>query len=80
MSLLHHVSSIEGIDRERAAPAEEPAKAVRRELNYDLFPLPEEEAKDQSVDVAYEVSTTKRIGKLIAWATIVYFCLSWYFS
>ena len=63
MSLIHPITSIEGVDRERVASSEEPAKPVWRELNYDAFPLPPAQAKDQPVDVAYEVSTAKRIGK-----------------
>ncbi|KAK2759809.1 hypothetical protein FQN54_002543 [Arachnomyces sp. PD_36] len=66
---MHHLSAqhsehTDGIDRERVASAEEPTKAVWRELNYDAFPLPPEQAKDQPVDVAYEVSTAKRIAQV----------------
>lgn len=63
MSLLQHVTPLDGIDRERIASAEEPSKTVRKQLSYDVFPLPVEQAQEQAVDVAYEVSTAKRIGK-----------------
>lgn len=60
MSLIQHVSSIEGVDRE-PAPDVTPGKTVRRVLSYDAFPRPNEDDLQPSV-AAYKVPLAKRIG------------------
>lgn len=63
MTLIQHVTPVDGVDRERGATAEEPRKTVRRGLSYDAFPLPVGQVQKQAVNLAYEVSIAKRIGK-----------------
>ncbi|EED14233.1 MFS transporter, putative [Talaromyces stipitatus ATCC 10500] len=66
MSLIQHVSSIEGVDREPAADAViSPRKAVHRVLSYDAFPRRNEDDSQSSV-AAYKVFVTKRIAQVIA--------------
>lgn len=63
MSLIQHVSSIEGVDRELPPDVDDaPGKTVRRVLSYDAFPRPSEDDLQPSV-AAYKVSTLKRAGK-----------------
>jgi hypothetical protein len=60
MSLIQHVSSIEGVDRDR--PETPAGKSVRRVISYDAFPKSVEDDAQPSV-AAYKVSVIKRIGK-----------------
>jgi hypothetical protein len=63
MSLIQHVSSIEGVDREPPPDAIiPPGKTIRKILSYDAFPRPNEDDLQPSV-AAYKVSLPKRIGK-----------------
>lgn len=59
MSLVQHVSAIEGIDREPLEAS--PGKSIRRVLSYDVFPQPDDAHPKPSV-AAYNVSIAKRIG------------------
>lgn len=60
MSLIQHVSSIDGVDRDRP---ETPARpSVRRVISYDAFPKSADEDGQPSV-AAYKVSATKRMGR-----------------
>lgn len=62
MSLIQHVSSIEGVDREPLPDAVIPrGQTVRKALSYDAFPRPNEDDLQPSV-AAYKVPLTKRIG------------------
>lgn len=67
MSLVQHVSSIEGADRhgiEDNEPADfQPSKALRQVLSYDVLP-PDIEIHVENV-AAYKVSATKRAGRIV---------------
>lgn len=90
MSLVQHVSNLEGTDREEALidlflpPLERAAsldraserrlsvesggwpstKSVRRVISYDALKPPEEAIEEYGGITPYNVSTTRRIGKL----------------
>lgn len=73
MSLIQHVSSIEGVDREPPSDALIlPVKAVRKVLSYDAFPRPHEDDLHPSV-AAYKVSVPKRIGEFACLRLVVFF-------
>jgi len=59
MSLVQHVSSIEGTDRKEFEDST--GKSVKRVLSYDAFPRPSDTDKLPSVG-AYNVSKAKRLG------------------
>lgn len=62
MSLIQHVSSIEGVDREPPPDAViPPGKTVRKVLSYDAFPRPNEDDLQPRI-AAYKVPLAKRIG------------------
>ncbi|KUL84178.1 hypothetical protein ZTR_07178 [Talaromyces verruculosus] len=66
MSLIQHVSSIEGVDREPPPDAViPPGKTIRKILSYDAFPRPNEDDLQPSV-AAYKVSLPKRIAQVVA--------------
>ncbi|QGA21471.1 hypothetical protein EYB26_009182 [Talaromyces marneffei] len=66
MSLIQHVSSIEGVDREPLPDAVIPrGQTVRKALSYDAFPRPNEDDLQPSV-AAYKVPLTKRIAQVVA--------------
>jgi MFS family permease len=68
MSLIQHVSSIDGVDREPDLQHPGlPHKRARRVLSYDAFPQEAPAAEDtrRSDLAAYEVSTAKRIAQVI---------------
>lgn len=73
MSLVQHVSAIDGVDREpepddettptTAATANLDALApIRRKISYDVFPAPPPEADDKHATAAYKVSDITRLG------------------
>ncbi|KAI9933495.1 hypothetical protein AWENTII_002440 [Aspergillus wentii] len=67
MSLVQHVSAIDGVDREPEFPEiTEQLPPIRREISYDVFPQPHFEADDKPGTAAYNVSTARRIAQVIA--------------
>lgn len=64
MSLVQHVSSLDGVDRQDLLSSEEPANSIRRELSYDAFPRKTSPKDDELGIPAYKVSVAKRIGKI----------------
>ncbi|RAK96983.1 putative MFS transporter [Aspergillus ibericus CBS 121593] len=73
MSLVQHVSVIEGVDREpdpqddstiATAVMGEPCALVRRKISYDVL-QPQPVALDSSGTPAYQVSTAKRIAQVV---------------
>ncbi|KAL4932357.1 putative MFS transporter [Aspergillus undulatus] len=74
MSLVQHVSALEGVDRALEPPDEEPAGSlysgfggsVRRKISYDLFPQPVAAIEDISTTAPYKVSTAKRLAQVFA--------------
>lgn len=66
MSLVQHVSSIEGVDREplpeEILPEElEGFAPIRRKISYDVFPPPPQVLVDSKAGTpAYKVSAVKR--------------------
>ncbi|KAL4918704.1 major facilitator superfamily domain-containing protein [Aspergillus aurantiobrunneus] len=72
MSLVQHVSALEGVDRVVEAHEEEPLdeaqaelEPIRRKISYDLFPQPVSAIEDISTTAPYKVSTAKRLGQVI---------------
>ena len=69
MSLIQHVSSVEGVDQE---PLEEFGHTLERQqshhtLSYDPIPSGPEGFQDKlEAQAAYEVSQLKRIGELLS--------------
>ncbi|KAL3474246.1 major facilitator superfamily domain-containing protein [Aspergillus californicus] len=71
MSLVQHVSVLEGVDRALEPYEEEPFdgacdgfEPIRRKISYDLFPPPVSVIEDKEATAAYKVPTSKRIGVL----------------
>ncbi|PYI12003.1 MFS transporter [Aspergillus sclerotiicarbonarius CBS 121057] len=73
MSLVQHVSLIEGVDREpdpqddstiATAVMSEPCALVRHKISYDVL-QPQPVAIDSSATPAYQVSTAKRIAQVV---------------
>jgi hypothetical protein len=62
MSLIQHVSSYDGVDRDGPA-TEESLSVVRRQISYDAFSRSAEEESLHRL-APYKVSVAKRIGKL----------------
>lgn len=68
MSLVQHVSAVEGIDRERDVELDVASlllsKTLSHKLSYDLLPKHVEHIPEKlDSAAAYEVSTVKRLGK-----------------
>lgn len=66
MSLVQHVTAIEGVDREEQLDIEAGAEPTRRRLSYDAF-RPIEDVLLPAVDpnphvAAYKISTARRVG------------------
>lgn len=66
MSLVQHVSSIDGVDREHVPSSQEPAGSIRRQLSYDAFPRKTNPKDDQVGIPAYKVSVAKRVGNNVS--------------
>ncbi|KAJ9231260.1 hypothetical protein DTO166G5_6882 [Paecilomyces variotii] len=66
MSLVQHVSSIDGVDREHVPSSQEPAGSIRRQLSYDAFPRKTNPKDDQVGIPAYKVSVAKRVAQVTA--------------
>lgn len=65
MSLVRHISPIEGVDRDHVPSSQEPYKPIRRQLSYDAFPQPADSAQDKARIAAYKASVSKRLGKCL---------------
>lgn len=68
MSLIQHVSAVEGIDRERDEGFDAASliltKTLSHKLSYDLLPAHIEHVPEKIDSVgAYEFSTLRRLGK-----------------
>ena len=65
MSLVQHVSSLEGVDHDREAQIDEDFTPIARKISYDVLqapsqPIPIEEQPPATP--AYKVSVTKRLS------------------
>lgn len=74
MSLIQHVSAVEGIDREGDEGLDVASliltKTLSHKLSYDLLPAHVEHIPDKLDTLgAYEVSTFKRVGMLISFCS-----------
>ncbi|KAL2832487.1 major facilitator superfamily domain-containing protein [Aspergillus cavernicola] len=72
MSLVQHVSALEGVDRSLETHEEEPLDGVcdgfepiKRKISYDLFPQPISVVEDKAATPQYKVSTAKRIVQVL---------------
>ncbi|KAL4867618.1 hypothetical protein BDV12DRAFT_171021 [Aspergillus spectabilis] len=72
MSLVQHVSALEGVDQPIQPPDEEPLDSahegygsIRRKISYDLFPPPVSVIEDIPATPPYEVSTAKRLAQVV---------------
>lgn len=69
MSLVQHVSALEGVDRAVEPQEEETFEgslegfgSIRRKISYDLFPQPVSVIEETSTTAPYKVSTAQRLG------------------
>lgn len=65
MSLVQHVSSLEGVDHDPVAEVDEDFTPIARKISYDVLqapshPVPVEEQPPATP--AYKVSASKRLG------------------
>ncbi|KAL4787629.1 major facilitator superfamily domain-containing protein [Aspergillus varians] len=73
MSLVQHVSALEGVDCPVEPPEEEHLEAayegfepIRRKISYDVFPQPVSAIEEISTTAPYKVSTAKRLAQVAA--------------
>lgn len=69
MSLVQHVSALEGVDRTVEAPEDDLSVngtvghgSIKRKISYDVFPQPVPVIEDVSTTAPYKVSSGKRLG------------------
>ncbi|OJJ06770.1 hypothetical protein ASPVEDRAFT_46121 [Aspergillus versicolor CBS 583.65] len=73
MSLVQHVSALEGVDR-AVEPEEEETfdvshegyGSIRRKISYDLFPQPVSVIEETSTTAPYKVPTAQRLAQVLA--------------
>ncbi|KAL4804017.1 major facilitator superfamily domain-containing protein [Aspergillus unguis] len=74
MSLVQHVSAIEGVDRAAEAPEDDLLSvngtigygSIKRKISYDLFPQPVPVIEEITTTAPYKVSTAKRLAQVLA--------------
>ena len=70
MSLVQHVSSLEGVDavpgsqdeRESTNGTYNTSRSIKRKISYDFFPQSVSAIEDITTTAPYKVSTAKRLG------------------
>ncbi|KAL4875472.1 major facilitator superfamily domain-containing protein [Aspergillus karnatakaensis] len=75
MSLVQHVSALEGVDQPIEQPDEQPLDgagdfgyhygSIKRKISYDLFPQPVSVIEEITAMPPYKVSTAKRLAQVI---------------
>lgn len=71
MSLVQHVSAIDGVDCEPEPADLEGFEPIRRKISYDLFPPPPALPVDDKSGLApYKVSNVRRGGKPLSFGSI----------
>ncbi|KAI9044296.1 putative MFS transporter [Aspergillus affinis] len=75
MSLVQHVSAIDGVDREPEPDDDttdttvtanlDGLASIRRKISYDVFPPPAPEIDDKHATAAYKVSDIRRLAQVI---------------
>ncbi|KAL4985120.1 major facilitator superfamily domain-containing protein [Aspergillus falconensis] len=74
MSLVQHVSALEGVDAVPGPPDERESVngtyntfgSIKRKISYDIFPQPVSAIEDISTTAPYKVSTAKRLAQVFA--------------
>jgi hypothetical protein len=66
MSLVQHVSAIEGVDHDPEAEIDEDFRPIARKISYDVLQTPSHPVPDEEqppATPAYNVSAVKRLSK-----------------